>query len=646
MSAQYKVDHLLKPIFDYVPLSGDSPPPAPKHVTAASTKPRAVPARASHAAQNHVPVPRRPSFPRQTEVAQTHFPEPLYSQQSAPPMPESDEEEVSGVSDGESDGSTTQSSHSRSASISSDGHPSSDEDFTQTNGRKRKREDISSRQYEPERNHRPISKYSQDLLDYFVQSKVEDLPSVLVHPPGDFDVNAPIDDEGHSALHWASAMGRLTVVRILCELQADIYQSNNEDQIPLVRSIMFTNNYDSQCFTDLLAYLRPSIVHRNKSGRTVFHQIAIMTSHRSKWNASKYYLEALIKELYGPSHDQIARLKQVLDFQDINGDTAITICARNQARRFCRVIMRAGADIRIPNAHGRTAEEYIQEYESQRNQKRMLRNGIQPTSYNVTSSPVHSQPYQPYQAPTAAGAPTTTAAFASAQRSNPRGFQTYISEAAIRATQKLIPQMTEHLESLATSFDAELVDKEADLTQAKTLLQNMDGEIEASRTALTKMIKLFSDIDPSAATSEDVVSAGESVLSGIRERVETSTKQLKMVVERGQARDLALLVREEEQSIPSESSDVKSLTDEQSQLANELTDLQAERRGLVDRIVEIYANSGCGEKMVKYRRLIALCIGQRTDQVDGLLEQLYQMLSDDDAGQEGAGEDVVMAGTE
>lgn len=656
LSAQYKVDHLLKPIFDYVPLSGDSPPPAPKHVTAASTKPRAVPARASHAAQNHVPVPPRPSFPRQTEVAQTHFPEPLYSQQSAPPMPDSDEEEVSGASDGESDGSTTQSSHSRSASISSDGHASSEEDFTQTNGRKRKHEDMSSRQYEPERNHRPISKYSQDLLDYFVQSKVEELPSVLLHPPGDFDVNAPIDDEGHSALHWASAMGRLTVVRILCDLQADIYQANNEDQIPLVRSIMFTNNYDSQCFTDLLAYLRPSIVHRNKSGRTVFHQIAIMTSHRSKWNASKYYLEALIKELYGPSHEQLARLKQVLDYQDINGDTAITICARNQARRFCRVLMRAGADIRIPNAHGRTAEEYIQEYESQRNQKRMLRNGIQPssTSYNITSSPVHSQSYQPYQAPattaTGAGLPgSTTTAFASAQRSNPRGFQAYISEAAIRATQKLIPQMTEHLETLATSFDAELVDKEADLTQAKTLLQTMEGEIETSRTALTKMIKLFSDIDPSAATSEDVVSAGESVLSGTRDRVDTLTKQLKMVVERGQARDLALLVREEEQSIPGggEQSDVKGSSDEQSHLANELTDLQAERRGLVDRIVEIYANSGCGEKMVKYRRLIALCIGQRTDQVDGLLEQLYQMLNDDDAaGQDGGADDVVMAGTE
>ena len=398
LSAQYKVDHLLKPIFDYVPLSGDSPPPAPKHVTAASAKPRAVPARSHAAVQNHVPVPSRPSFPRQTEVAQTHFPEPIYSQQPAPPMPDSDEEDGSGASDGESDGSTTQSSHSRSASVSSSARPSSEDDFAgRSNGRKRKHEELS-RQYDRQEHSRPISKYSQDLLDYFVQSKVEELPAVLLHPPSDFDVNAPIDDEGHSALHWASAMGRLTVVRILCELHADIFQANNEDQIPLVRSIMFTNNYDSQCFQDLIAYLRPTITHRNKSGRTVFHQIAIMTSHRSKWPASRYYLDALIKDLCGQStQEQLQRLKQVLDFQDINGDTAITICARNQARKFCRLLIRANADIRISNAHGRTAEEYIQEYESQRNQKRLLRNGVPPSSFNVSSSPVHSATYQTYQ---------------------------------------------------------------------------------------------------------------------------------------------------------------------------------------------------------------------------------------------------------
>jgi len=404
---------------------------------------------------------------------------------------------------------------------------------------------------------------------------------------------------------------------------------------------MFTNNFDNQCFQDLIAYLRPSITHRNNSGRTVFHQIAIMTSHRSKWPASRYYVDALIKDLCGQStQEQLQRLKQVLDFQDINGDTAITICARNQARKFCRLFIRANADIRIPNAHGRTAEEYIQEYESQRNQKRLLRNGLQPSSYNVSSSPLHGATYQSYQS----AAPTTTAAFATAQRTHPRGFQAYVSESAIRATQKIIPQMTEHLEALATSFDAELVDKEADLTQAKHLLSTMEGEIETSRTALSEMTKMFHDVDPVLSTSEDVVSVGEAVLARIQERVNTLTTNLKAVVERGQARDLALLVREEEAAIPAETKYGGKNSEEQNLLANELTDLQSERRSLVDKIVEIYANAGCGEQIAGYRRLIALCIGQRTDQVDGLLEQLYQLFQEE--AQEETTEDVVMAGTE
>jgi hypothetical protein len=551
-------------------------------------------------------------------------------------MPESDEE-MSGASDGESDGSTTQSSRSRSASVSSSARGSSDDDFGQSNGRKRKHEEIN-RQYDHDHINRPISKYSQDLLDYFVQSKVEELPAVLLNPPTDFDINAPIDDEGHSALHWASAMGRLNVVRILCDRGADLFQANNEDQIPLVRSIMFTNNYDSQCFGNLIGFLRPSITHRNKSGRTVFHQIAIMTSHRSKWPASRYYLDTLITDLLGQrTQEQLQLLKQVLDWQDVNGDTAVTICARNQARRFCRLLQRANADIHIPNAHGRTAEEYIREYELQRDQKRLLRNGVPQSGSFMSSSPVQQHPSYSYQPPS-----STAAAFASAARGTPRSFQTYISESAIRATQKIIPMMTDHLETLATSFDAELVDKEADLTQAKSLLSSMEGEIETSRSALTEMISAFQDVDPLAVTTEDVVSVGQAVLDRIHERVEQLTRNLKMVVERGQARDLALLVRQEETALPSTSSETKG--DEQVSLANELTDLQAERRVLVDRIVEIYASSGCGEKMAGYRRLIALCIGQRTDQVDGLLEQLHQLFSDDET-QDGT-KDVIMTGTE
>ena len=573
------------------------------------------------------------------------------------------------MSDGESDGSTTQSSHSRSGSVSSSARASSEERFVEnlapmdhsTNGRKRKHEELHSTHDLPEL-YRPLSKYSQDLLDYFVQPKVEELPNVLLHPPSDFNVNAPIDDEGHTALHWASAMGRLNVVQILCDMNANIFTANNEDQIPLVRSIMFTNNFDNQCFENLITYLRPSITHRNKDGRTVFHQIAIMTSHRSKWNASRYYLDVLIKDLLGgnpaPSVETMTRLRQVLDYQDVNGDTAVTICARNQARKFCRALMRVGVDIQIPNAHGRTAEEYIQEYESQRAQKRLLRNGIGPpatnsniTSYGRIASPAQNPTYPVHAAAASLGNTTSTGAFASAQRTHPRAFQTYVSESAIRATQKIIPQMTEHLEALAASFDAELVDKEADLTQAKHLLSSMEGEIETSRTALLEMTKMFAEVDPASSTSEDVVAVGEGVLTRLRERVESATTKLKMVVERAQARDLALAVQLEESAIQ-DTTEVKN-SEEQMALANELTKLQAERRSLVDRIVDIYANTGCGEKMAGYRRLISLSVGQRPDQVDGLLEQLYQLFMEEEAQQQQQQqqsavetEDVIMAGNE
>jgi hypothetical protein len=153
-----------------------------------------------------------------------------------------------------------------------------------------------------------------------------------------------------------------------------------------------------------------------------------------------------------------------------------------------------------------------------------------------------------------------------------------------------------------------------------------------------------------APVTEDVISIGEAVLSRIRTRVDQQTYDLKTVVERAQARDLSVLVRAEEVAILPEQRDLKN-GEEQGMLANELTDLQAERRGLVDRIVDIYGNSGCGEKMAGYRRLIALCIGQRSDQVDGLLDQLAQVFSEEEANNAAAaagqdGGDVVMVGQE
>ncbi len=56
--------------------------------------------------------------------------------------------------------------------------------------------------------------YTEIILNYFV-SETTQIPSLLVSPPADYDPNSRIDEDGHTALHWACAMGRVRIVKLL-----------------------------------------------------------------------------------------------------------------------------------------------------------------------------------------------------------------------------------------------------------------------------------------------------------------------------------------------------------------------------------------------------------------------------------------------
>ncbi|KAG1466389.1 hypothetical protein G6F46_001884 [Rhizopus delemar] len=76
--------------------------------------------------------------------------------------------------------------------------------------------------------------YAQQLLQYFISDELA-IPVILLKPPADLDINVIIDDEGHTSLHWAAAMGRLKLVNILIDLGADIYRVNYKGQTALMR---------------------------------------------------------------------------------------------------------------------------------------------------------------------------------------------------------------------------------------------------------------------------------------------------------------------------------------------------------------------------------------------------------------------------
>ncbi|RPA89801.1 apses-domain-containing protein [Choiromyces venosus 120613-1] len=625
IAALYNVEELLKPIFDFRP-STESPPLAPKHVTAASTKPR--PSRAQ---------PRAPAAPPLNYIVCS---EPTPPVQAPPSIDSLDEVEVEGEDDDLSDLDPLNdpSSPSVQSSSASDGELSELEidDRRSQNSvsatlRKRKREqmdheDILGGFMLPSSEQRKVA-YSDELLDYFMANE-KGLPEFLVNPPPDFDVNEVIDDEGHTAFHWAASMGDLRVIELLYQAEANIFMVNKRGETPLMRAVLFTNNYDRKSFPRLVETLRETIFHVDNYNSTVFHHIAATTSSRNKLLAARYYFDVLLQKL-GEKHS-MPDIAMVLDLRDSLGDTALTIAARNGAKKCVRSLLAHNANPNIPNNEGQTADQYIVAVERQR------RNGDYPPA--SSSSPFQSHEHHPphihnsrfHRHPSTQSVATVAAVNYANNSYIP---QPHISEAAIAATQKVIPLMAEMLEGLATAFDKELNDKEEDHSQAQRLLDSSTHEIQTCKATSEETLAPFGDI----ATMEAQIEA-------LKVEADALAEQLKEVFECGQYHDLSGLVREEVEQLPLQE---KEAVDEDTpeawlgkfEAAKELGQLQQERIELRDTIVKAYARSGAGERMSDYRRLIALSCSLLPEDVEKLLPEI---LKDLEAGGDGGIGDGLM----
>ncbi|KAG0282181.1 hypothetical protein BGZ97_009094, partial [Linnemannia gamsii] len=202
--------------------------------------------------------------------------------------------------------------------------------------------------------------HAEMLLEYFI-SDSPSLPTLLAQPPSDLDVNIVIDEEGHTALHWAAAMAKPDVIRLLIQLGADIYRVNTDGQTALMRSVLFSNNFEQKEFITLLELLQKTIFTIDKDDQTVFHHVAITAGQRGKIHAARYYLECLLAKL--AKHP--SELASIINVQDREGDTALTIAARLKigGKKVVKMLLDAGADAKIRNHLGKNAEDYVQETE-------------------------------------------------------------------------------------------------------------------------------------------------------------------------------------------------------------------------------------------------------------------------------------------
>lgn len=180
-----------------------------------------------------------------------------------------------------------------------------------------------------------------------------------VKPP-DITLDVPIDDLGHTALHWASALGRIPLVKELIKYGANRLRANYAGESALIRAVLVTNNADMHIFPQLLDLLYPTIPLLDKLGRNVLHHIALTAGIKGRTEASRYYLSSLLEWIVrkgsrgqpGSKLSLGSFIKNVVNSKDKNGDTALNIAARVGNRSIAQHLLKIGADATIPNRAG------------------------------------------------------------------------------------------------------------------------------------------------------------------------------------------------------------------------------------------------------------------------------------------------------
>ncbi|KAG2077729.1 apses-domain-containing protein [Suillus decipiens] len=643
LAKQYNCEAALRPIIDFQP-AAKSPPLAPKHLVSTSTAAR---------------PPRRTAAAAEAAAALAAT---ARSRRNVEPSVESDHEILS-VHASE-DGSMT-SSPSRGSSSSRTPSPignkfgSTDAARDRRSGNRRKppqrhiddRYDDEGSDEEPSQPNGSTDPraYADQILEYFI-SDSNQIPQVLISPPPDFDPNTAIDDDGHTALHWASAMGRLRIVKLLITAGAEIFKVNKAGQTALMRSVMFANNYDVRKFPELYELLHRSTLNIDNYNRTVFHHIVDVAMSKGKTHAARYYMETVLNRLA----DYPKELADVINFQDEDGETALTMAARCRSKRLVKLLIDHGANPKIINNDGKSTEDYILEDER-------FRSSPGPTSRLSSMSFRNAQ---------ATLGPTTSNAMTLGYPMNGDKLPLHHSVVGQKASTRCVNDITSMLDSLASSFDRELQEKERDMTQAHALLQNIQQEILESHRAVNQLKTKAEGLQLAKSVLVDLegrlldkmgrryrlgwekwVKDEENREVSIRDAADGELKITAATVpyrtdddveevaepgkDKGKGKRKALPIEEDISDLLELYADVptdpEALRVACDALREEIGLHRKRRKDMFDELVSFQAEAGTGGRMAEYRKLIgAGCGGVQPSEVDNVIGMLLETLESEE----------------
>jgi hypothetical protein len=455
--------------------------------------------------------------------------------------------------------------------------------------------------------------YSDELLDYFMLAQASE-PATRPEPPTNFQPDWIIDSDGHTALHWASAMGDLDVMKQLKRFGANLSCRNIRGETPLMRAVLFTNCLDKQSMPRVAQELISTIECVDAHGATAIHHAAALTQSRTKHHCARYYLDVILNKLSETTEQD--ELRRLLDIQDSNGDTACHIAAKNKARKCVRALIGRGASTDIPNAAGVRADELIQELNSTRRDRNLAASSspFAPDSHRRVSS------FHDLNA--ASSTPNPSLNFGSALAAAGARKEAHHSEAAQSVSCKVTPLVLGKFADLARSFDEELKEREGSEREARRILQTTQVELGAVQQQIRELGAVDEDEAGKQNEAAQLAHAQQRVLSLLEQQ------QAVLLAEATMQQDGMAGVAVNGNGVQEES--VEGLAG----LLQALQGEQRRRQELVQEYAGALADKGVGDKADVYRRLTAKCLGLREGEVDERLDGLLSVLEEDGGGDE------------
>lgn len=171
---------------------------------------------------------------------------------------------------------------------------------------------------------------------------------------GQYFTDLPLDQQGKTALHFASTLASLSLVSSFIKLGlcSPIRGTSVTGESPLILTITVTNSMEKGNFRELLSdWLYPSIWLLDKNKWTIFHHLASQST--KKLESTKYYLLQILEWIMSGENTAQKLNKLVLliiNLQDeTNGNTCLHLAAENECKWLINILIELNANVNISN---------------------------------------------------------------------------------------------------------------------------------------------------------------------------------------------------------------------------------------------------------------------------------------------------------